>query len=477
MADLTLVEEEVIEAPPETVFELLCAPDQGGLLGASCDAVRRGSVVRLELPMGAAYGGVLQGAGRITHVSRPRKLVIEQESPWRGRVVCTVTPVTGGSRLRIVVTVPQEAMRWLLRRRGNVLAPEGEPGGVPIGLLTCQSGSGSLGAGAATRLAQLAVEEVNTDGPPTGAPLRLVVGDDGTNPVIAAAEAHRLLHDEGAPVILFLGTSNCFDAVVPVVEAAGGLLIYCNTNEGGPTSRRILRLGERPATQLEPAIPWLMKEHSTRRWFLAGNDYSFPRATHACARRLVDAAGGEVVGESFAPLGTREFSRLLEAIRRSGAENVLSTFVGTDAAAFHRQFMELGLDEHCQVLGPAIDDSTREHIGDRAASGLWGVFGYFSDLTTAANDAFLKRYYGRFGECSPPTSSFSVAVYEAVHLVAGAAFRARSWHPDDLADRLIGSAFDGPRGLVRVADPATLAQQLFMAEAVPGGFAVRQAVS
>lgn len=476
MADLTLVEEEVIAAPPETVFDLLCDLDEGGLLGASGDSMRRGAVVQLDLPMGSGFGGALRGAGRITHVARPRKLVIEHESPWRGRVVCTVAPVRGGSRVRIVATVPEEAMRWLLRRRGNVLAPECEPGCVPIGLLTCQSGPGSLGAGAATRLAQLAVEEINEDGPPTGDPLRLVAGDDGTNPVLAAAEARRLLEDEGCPVMLFLGTSNCFDAVVPVVEAAGALLVYCNTNEGGGVGRRIFRLGERPANQLSRAIPRLMREHRTRRWFLAGNDYSFPRATHAYARRAVDAAGGRVVGEGFVPLGTRRFSGVVEAIHRAGAEMVLSTFVGTDAADFHRQFVESGLHERCQVLGPAIDDSTREHIGDRVASGLWGVFGYFSDMPTPDNEAFLERYYARFGEFSPPPSSFSEAVYEAVHLVARAAVRARSFHPDDVADRLAGSTFSGPRGSVRIADPATLTQQLYLAEAVPGGFAIRTAV-
>lgn len=122
--------------------------------------------MHFDLPAGPGLGGFLQGSARIIEVRRSRRLVLEHETPWRGRLTCTVTPMGDGCRVRLVATIPEDALRWLLRRRGATLGPECEPGHVPIGLLTSKSGPGSFFSGAADRLAQLAVEEVNQDGPP-----------------------------------------------------------------------------------------------------------------------------------------------------------------------------------------------------------------------------------------------------------------------------------------------------------------------
>jgi urea transport system substrate-binding protein len=476
VADLTLVEEEFIRASPDTVFGLLFASEHGALLGASCDSFRRGAVVRFDLPAGGLLG-LMQGTARIVEIRHAERLVLEHETPWRGRLTCTIKPSNDGCRVRLVAKISEEALRWLLRRRGAALEPECEPGHIPIGLLTPKSGPGSYFSGAAERLAQLAIEEVNRDGPPTGVPLRLVVGDDGTDPTMGVAEVRRLIEDEGCPVIMTLVTSECFEAISPVVEQAGALLVFCNTNEGGHTSSRIFRLGERPRNQLGRSVPLLMKANDARSWYFVGNDYCWPRAAAACARPIVEGAGGQVVGKLFIPLGTRDFTPLLESIQRSGADMLLSTFVGADAAAFHRQFAEAGLGERCRVLAPALDDSTREHIGNRVSSGLWTVFGYFSDMPTAANQDFLRRYRTRFGDCVPPPSSFSEAVYETVHLVAAAARLARSWHPDDVGKRLVGSMFDGPRGKVTITAPGEFEQTLYLAEARSEGYALRETMN
>lgn len=432
--------------------------------------------MHFDVPGGAGLLGLLEGSARVVEVRRGRRLVLEHETPWRGRLSCRIIPAGEGCRVRLVATIPEPAMRWLLRRRGAALQPECEPGHIPIGLLTSQSGPGSFFSGAADRLGQLAVEEVNREGPPTGAPLRLVVGDDGTDPVLGVAEVRRLLEDEGCPVIMAVVTSACFEAISPVVEDAGALLIFCITNEGGRTGPRLFRLGERPHSQFVRSLPRLMTMHDARSWYFAGNDYCWPRATSACARPIVERAGGHVVSERFLALGTREFAPLLESIRHSGADLVLSTFVGADAAAFHRQFVESGLGEQCQVFGPAIEDSTREHIGSQVSSGLWTVLGYFADMPTTANQDFLRRYRGRFGDCSPPPSTFSEAVYETVHLTANAARLAGSWHPDDIGERLVGSTFDGPRGRITIAGPGRLEQTLYLAEAVSRGYEVRESM-
>ncbi|MEA2383000.1 MAG: urea transport system substrate-binding protein [Solirubrobacteraceae bacterium] len=482
MGDLVLSNDELIHGSVEEVFERIAAADGGGwLFDAECDALEPGAVVRLRLPATLGSGEMLGATGRVIAVDRPRRLVIEQHAPWRGRLTCLVSraPADGGrpqSRVRLVAEVPEEAIHWLLRHRGVPLPPEATGDQQPIGLLVSQSGPANVFAGAAENLARLAVEEINADGPPLGRPLRLVVGDDGTSPTMGALAAGRLVEAEGCSVVIASVTSAVFTAASRAMADRSVLLVFSVTNEGGPTGDRLVRLGERPGAQLAVAVPRVMERSDGRRWFLAGNDYCWPQATNACARAAVARAGGTVAEERLVPLGTRDFEPVIDAVQRSGADCVLSTFVGADAAAFERAFYRAGMRARCQTLSPGLDEATREHIGAEAGAGIWSVFGYFEDLPTTENRAFVKRYRDRFGQWAPPPSSLSESAYEAMHLVADAAHRARSWHPTDVGRAMASSRFSGPRGPVALAGPGALRQELFLAESVPGGYAVREAV-
>ena len=384
MGVLVVVDEQLIRATPEAIFEVFGHEAAAGwFFGADCDTLVPGAVVRFELPMGPGAGGLLQGTGRIVTLEPPHRIVVEHESPWRGQVTCSIARIGGHSRVRLSAEIPEEAVRWLLRRRGVSLAPETEPGEVPLGLLLSQSGPASIFVGASEQLARLAArverlglavaprvaegDPVLGDVPavghlvPVGDMVRVerhgvgpgrVVGGDSTSPALGAAEARRLVEDEGCRVVITNVTSATFEAIRPVVEKAGALLIFSILNEGGSTGNHLFRLGERPAAQLTGAVPRLMAATAGRRWYLAGDDYCWPQAVHRCAHRVVEDAGGTVVGERFAPLGTRDFAPVLEAIERSGAELVLSSFVGADEVAFERQFYEAGLNGYTYLEEP-----------------------------------------------------------------------------------------------------------------------------
>ena len=252
----------------------------------------------------------------------------------------------------------------------------------------------------------------------------------------------------------------------------GVLLVHAVMNEGGQGGELRIRLGERPYQQLKAAAGPVIRAAGGRRWFLAGNDYVWPRAVHACARRVVDERRGSVVGEAFAPLGTRDFTPVVETVLASGADVVLSSFVGADLVAFERQCHAMGLRERAQTLALTLDEPTRERIGDVAAAGMRGIAGYFEQLPDTANAEFLRRYRRTFGAFAPPVGSISESVYEAVHLYAAAARRAGEDEPRTVARELRRSRAEFPRGTVTVSGPETVTQQLYLAEATAGGFAV-----
>jgi urea transport system substrate-binding protein len=149
---------------------------------------------------------------------------------------------------------------------------------------------------------------------------------------------------------------------------------------------------------------------------------------------------------------------------------VLSSFVGADLVAFERQCHAMGVRERCRSLALALDEPTRERIGDVAASGLWGVSGYFEQLPDEINQAFVRRYRRTYGAFAPPVSSISESIYEALLLYTAAARRAGEDDPSSVARELFRSHATFPRGAVDVVGPETVRQGLYLAEATPGGF-------
>lgn len=480
MAGLALSAEQWIDAPPETVFALFGAGSGAGwVFDAVCDRVAPGVAVTMRAPLGGPAAEPLEILGRISRVRAPSRLEMRLDMPWRGRLRVLFDATDGGdggaagpgTRVRLIADLDDAGLQWLMRRRGYRVADERRDDEHSIGLLTSKSGPGSVFAAATEYLSAMAVAEINADGGIRGRPVRLVVGDDATNPDVGALEAWRLVRS-GCRAIMATTISATFARAAAELSGAGVLLVHTVMNEGGLGGELRVQLGERPDGQLRAAVGPMMRVASGRRWFLAGNDYVWPQVVHTAARRVLGERDAVVVGEAFAPLGTRDFTPIIERILASGADLVLSSFVGADLVAFERQCHAMGVRERARSLALALDEPTRERIGDTAAAGMWGVAGYFEQLPDAVNAAFLRRYRKRYGQFAPPVSSISESAYEALHLYAAAARRAGEDEPRAVARELRRSRIDFPRGTVTVAGPDTVEQRLFLAEAGPGGFAV-----
>ncbi|MGQ0576828.1 MAG: ABC transporter substrate-binding protein [Pseudonocardia sp.] len=471
MGRLAVTAEQHVAAAPETVFALFGAgAGAGWVFDAACDHVAVGAVVTLRAP----FGEPVEVLGRVRRVDPPHRIELVHDLPWRGRIRLRFDPDGTGTRVRLVADLDEAGLGWLMRRHGHDV-PDPEPGGAHVlGLLTSKSGPGSVFAVATEYAAAMAVDEVNADGGVGGRSLRLVVGDDATQPVVGAAEAWRLVR-AGSRAILATTTSATFAAVAAALRDSGVLLVQTLMNEGGLGGELRVQLGERPIGQLRTACGPVMRHARGRRWFLAGNDYVWPRVVHGAARRVLADEAGTVVGESFAPLGTREFAPLVERILGSGADVVLSSFVGADLVAFERQCHAMGVRDRARTLALALDEPTRERIGDAAAEGMWGVAGYFADLPGAENEGFVRRYRERYGQFAPPLSSFAESAYGGVHLYAAAARRSAGADPRDVARELRSVRLRLPRGVLELDGPETVHQPLYLAQATRGGFAVSPA--
>ncbi|MBO0849996.1 MAG: ABC transporter substrate-binding protein, partial [Pseudonocardia sp.] len=109
-----------------------------------------------------------------------------------------------------------------------------------------------------------------------------------------------------------------------------------------------------------------------------------------------------------------------------------------------------------------------ERIGPAAASGMFGVSGYFQRLQSDKNEALVQRYRDSYGPWAPPLSTLSESVYEALHIYAAAVRSARTTEPHAVARHMRSGSFDLPRGNVVMDGPGKPAQRLYVAEAMDG---------
>ncbi len=204
-----------------------------------------------------------------------------------------------------------------------------------------------------------------------------------------------------------------------IVGATGGSVpfVYTCLYEGGDHSPGLFAIGETAARQLRPSIAWLAQHRHARRWMLVGNDYVWPRVSHAIARRAIAAGGGEVVGETFLPLGGGDHAQVLEALRTSRADAVLLSMVGQDAIDFNRAFGRLGLQQRMLRLSCAVEENLLLAIGAEYTQDLYVALGYFASLETEANLAFKERYFSRFGQRAPALNSIGQSLYEGLHFL------------------------------------------------------------
>ncbi len=205
-----------------------------------------------------------------------------------------------------------------------------------------------------------------------------------------------------------------------IVGAIAGRVpfVYTCLYEGGDASPGVYAIGETAARQLRPSIAWLSRRGQARRWMLVGNDYVWPRVSHAIARRSIAASGGEVVGEVFLPFAAGDHGPVIDAARAARADAVLISMVGQDAVDFNREFGRAGLQRRMLRLSCAIEENQLLAIGAENTDNLYVAMGYFATLDTDANLAFKERYHARFGDRAPTLNTIGQSLYEGLHYLA-----------------------------------------------------------
>ncbi|MEG4234587.1 urea ABC transporter substrate-binding protein [Microcoleus sp. Pol11C3] len=325
--------------------------------------------------------------------------------------------------------------------------PTREP--IKIGVLHSLTGTMSISEISVKDATLLAVEEINVAGGVLGRPLEAVIEDGASDLQTFAQKAKQLLLESQVAVVFGCWTSASRKAVLPAFEQGSGLLFYPVQYEGLEQCPNIFYTGAAPNQQIVPGVNYLLAQ-GKRKIFLLGSDYIFPQTANLIVKAQLAALGGELAGEVYLPLGSKEVGEAIAHILAVKPDAIVNTLNGDSNVAFFQKLRETGLKpEDLPVMSVSVAEEEVRAIGPSNIAGHLVVWNYFQTVDTPENRKFVKAYKARYGE-NRVTDDPIEAAYLGVYLWKQAVEKAGSTDVVKVRAAAKNIEFAAPSGKVKI---------------------------
>lgn len=226
-----------------------------------------------------------------------------------------------------------------------------------------------------------------------GAPVELVIEDDGLNPGNARQIADRLLND--GHVKLFTGVvfSNVAVAAIPEILDAGAFYVSPNagpSNFAGKDCNPNYFVASWQNDSLHESAGQLAANLGYKKAFVLAPNYQAGKDAITGFKRYFK---GEIVGEAYTKLDQTDFAPEMAQIRAANPDVVFQFHPGGLGITFLRQYEQAGLMKTIPmvVAEPSMDAVILKTLGD-AALGLNVASHWNTDFENPANEAFVEAF-------------------------------------------------------------------------------------
>lgn len=294
---------------------------------------------------------------------------------------------------------------------------------IKVGLLADITGPLSFVGVANANVATMLVDDLNLSGGLLGRSIELYIEDSETSDSAAAAKADTLVRQRGVDVVFGGIYSSARQAIKgPAVEEGKTLYIYPEQYEGEEAHPLLFCTGPVPAQQVDPLIPWLMRETGARKFYLPSADYVWPHVLNRKARAVIAAEGGTVVGEEYFPLDHTDYRATVDRIMSTGTDVVFNTIVPPGLTPFLAQLHEAGFTKRGgRIVCTYFDENFLNMVPPHHVEGLYGCLDYYQDVQDPFSVQLLARYNKRFpGAAKFTGGSACSGLYRGISLWAAA---------------------------------------------------------
>ncbi|MFD6674571.1 urea ABC transporter substrate-binding protein [Rhodococcus zopfii] len=320
---------------------------------------------------------------------------------------------------------------------------------IKVGSLNSLSGTMAISEVTVRDSIALAVEEINASGGVLGKQIQIVAEDGASEPTVFAEKAEKLISSDCVAAVFGGWTSSSRKAMLPVFEDNDALLYYPVQYEGLESSPNIFYTGATTNQQIVPALDFL-KEKGVKSLYLVGSDYVFPQTANRIIRAYAEANGIEIKGEDYTPLGSTDFSTIVNKVRTADADAVFNTLNGDSNVAFFREYANVGLKAaDMPVVSVSIAEEEVVGIGAQNIEGQLAAWNYYQTVDSPENQSFVDAYKAKYG-ANKPTSDPMEAAYTSVYLWKNTVEKANSFAVADIQDAADGVSVDAPEGTVTI---------------------------
>jgi branched-chain amino acid transport system substrate-binding protein len=203
----------------------------------------------------------------------------------------------------------------------------------------------------------------------------IVRGDDANQPAIGSNEAKRLISQEKVDVLTGCLSSGVGLAVSAIAEENGVFFLAIgthDTNITGPKANRVTFRATCSNAMLASAVgPALLKKG--KKWYFITADYAFGNDAHDRFLKILQAAGGQEMGNDRHPLGQTDYSSYMTKARNTDADVLVFCNYGPDTINATNAAIGLGLQKKMHFGGILCgnDVAVGMHTEDLIGS-LWG---------------------------------------------------------------------------------------------------------
>ncbi len=311
-----------------------------------------------------------------------------------------------------------------------------------IGFIATSSGSQSTNFELA-RQGILGALRVANQNNLAGRPLQMTFADDAGNPQGAANACNRLVNQEHVQAIIGFESTPARAACNPYLLSKNIPYVAGQPSAGDFCPSNMFLTGFIPSQQIGTMIKYLKKKNVKSVYFVGDN---FSSAKTAAAA-LQAGMGSGVLGTSYEPIGTTDWSGEISKIASAKPEAIVDILIGNDEVSFWKEVASDPRVSGLLKFDPLFTTALAKATGP-AIKGVFTTNTYLPALPSKQNAFYKKVLAKRFGSKGVADAQ-SVELWDAVMVLSKALKTSNSTDGARVIAALSKTSIIAPSGVIR----------------------------
>lgn len=187
-------------------------------------------------------------------------------------------------------------------------------------------------------------------------------------------------------------------------------------------------------------------------------DYQVGRDMWAALKVDLANKGINVAGEDYTPIGTKDYSILLDKAMKSGADGLALLVVGGDVVTSLKQGADVGVKDKMKVFGTMLMDETLGQAVGPGSIGINSTLRYHFTERSPRNQKFVAAYRAKYNEYP---SQYAGEAYDGLSWWLDTVEATGGWDKDKWVEAFAKSTrFDSVEGVKKMRTCDNQASQI-----------------